>query len=90
MAKKTILYRSSEHMGRKGFADFLRRIADKAEAGAVAFKAQQGDVQADIPDSITVEVKLTEKEKAKGKKVEIEIEADWYKDGAEADGIDLA
>ncbi len=90
MAQKSILYKSSDHMDRSGFADFLRKVADKIEAGQVSFQAQQGEVQVQIPAEVTVDVKLTEKTKTSGKKIDFEIEADWIKGGRGSGGIKLA
>jgi amphi-Trp domain-containing protein len=90
MAGKSVIYSSSEKMDRSGYAQLLRRIADKVESGTVAFQTEQGEISFELPESVIVDIELTEKPKRSGKKFDFEIEADWMEGSGVSEGIKLA
>jgi amphi-Trp domain-containing protein len=89
MAGKSVVYSSSERMSRSEYAGLLRRMADRIEEGRVEFETGDGGVSIEIPETVVVDVEVTEKAKKEGRKYDLEIEADWVEGAEESGGIRL-
>ncbi len=86
-----ILFESEGTKTRKEAARFLRQLADKLEQGEVLTLSSPGnEVQVELPESFTMEVKLEEEDKGTKKKRELEVEFEWVVgEGAGKGGVTL-
>lgn len=92
MGRETVLFKSEEPKGRAEAADFLRRLADKVEAGRVTLKQGGESVERDIPGRLTLEVKAEEEQGGRTKR-SLEVEIQWAEGGAGesgGSGVELA
>jgi amphi-Trp domain-containing protein len=79
MNQKRNLFKSKEKRTREEVSSFLRELADRISAGSIKLKHGEKEVNLDLSQHLTLEVKATEKQKLKnGLKYELELEIDWY------------
>ena len=77
MAKKNTLFRAEEWKSRQSTADFLRELADNLEGGEVTLRRGEEEVAFSLPETIELEIELTEKVKKQKTERELEIEIEW-------------
>jgi len=77
MAKKTTLFRAEEWKSRASTAALLRELADNLEAGEITLLRGEEEVTFSLPDTIELEIELTEKAKEHKTERELEIEIEW-------------
>ena len=77
MAKKSILFRAEEWKSRQSAAAFLRELAEIMEAGTVTLRRGEEEVDFSLPETVELEIKLTEKVKPDKTERELEIEIEW-------------
>jgi amphi-Trp domain-containing protein len=77
MAKKTMLFRAEEWTSRSSAAALLRELADNLEAGEVTLRRGEEEVTFSLPETIELEIELTEKVKEHKTERELEIEIEW-------------
>ena len=76
---ENVIMKSEDKRSRSEVVSFLREIASKIDTGVV--KLVQGDASVDleIPENLTLELKVEEKIKQhKPVKMQLEIELEWY------------
>ena len=76
---ENVIMKSEDKRSRSEVVGFLKEIASKIDTGVV--KLVQGDASVDleIPESLTLELKVEEKIKQnKPVKMQLEIELEWY------------
>ena len=66
-------------MTRSGGAAFVRRLADKIDAGEVVLRQGEEEVTLTVPSHMTLEVEDEDKG-AKGTEHSLEIELTWFDD----------
>lgn len=87
--EKNILLQSEEKKKRAEVVAFLKEMAEKIESGKVTLLQGKESLELEIPENLTLELKVEEKIKAnKPKKMQLEIEIEWYK-GEEGKGVKL-
>jgi len=77
MAKKTILFRAEELKSRQSTAAFLRELANNLEAGEVILRRGDEEVTFTLPETLGLEIALTEKAKEHKTERELELEIEW-------------
>ena len=77
MAKKSILFKAQEWKSRQSAAAFLRELAEKLEAGTVTLRRGEEEVVFSLPETLELEIELTEKDKPDKTERELEIEIEW-------------
>lgn len=86
---KDILLKSEEKKSRFEVAKFLKDLAEKIESGTVKLIQGEETVVLEIPENLTLELKVQEKVKQKkSKKKQLEIELEWYM-GEKSEKIEL-
>ena len=71
--------KSEEKKSRIEVAAFLKDVAERIESGTVKLKQGEETIILDIPEKLTLELKVQEKTKQmKPKKKQLEIELEWY------------
>lgn len=83
MAKKSTLFRAEEWKSRQSAAAFLRQLADNLEAGEVTLRRGEEEVTFSLPETIELEIELTEKVKEAKTERELEIEIEWTEEQVE-------
>ena len=83
MAEKNVLFRAEEWKSRQSTAALLRGLADNLEAGEVTLRRGEEDVTFSLPETIELEIKLTEKVKEHKTQRELEIEIEWTEEQVE-------
>ena len=83
MAEKNVLFRAEEWKSRQSTAALLCELADNLEAGEVTLRRGEEDVTFSLPETIELEIKLTEKVKGHKTQRELEIEIEWTEEQAE-------
>lgn len=79
MAKEIVLFESKERQSRTEIGELLRQLAEKIESGKITLAKGEGQVSLDLPQNVTVEVKVEEEQKrVKGKQYSLEVELEWY------------
>jgi len=76
MGAEKVLFKSKEKKSAKEVASVLRAIAGKVEQGTIRLSQGQQQVSLEIPQSLTLEIKVEEEAKRKLKK-SLEIELEW-------------
>ena len=77
MSKKNVLFKSEEWKARHSTAEFLRELADGLEQGSVTLRRGEQEVDLIIPETVEVEIEVTEKVKRHKTEWELEIEIEW-------------
>jgi amphi-Trp domain-containing protein len=77
MAEKNVLFRAEEWQSRRSTAAFLRDLADKIEAGEVTLRRGEEEVSFAMPETVELEIELTEKLKQQKTERQLEIEIEW-------------
>jgi amphi-Trp domain-containing protein len=83
MSKKAVLFRSEERKARRSATAFLRELADKLEEGEVTLRRGEDEVTLMLPETVELEIEVTEKAKDRKTEQELEIEIEWTKEQAE-------
>ena len=83
MAKKNTLFRSEEWKARQSAAAFLRGLADKLEQGEITLRRGSDEVSLVLPETVELEIEVTEKVKEHKTQRELEIEIEWTQEQAE-------
>lgn len=83
MSKKNVLFRSEEWKARRSAAALLRDLADKLEEGEVTLRRGEEEVTLMLPDTVELEIEVTEKVKEHKTEQELEIEIEWTVEQAE-------
>ncbi|MCL0043749.1 amphi-Trp domain-containing protein [Peptococcaceae bacterium] len=83
-----VLFDSEEKTTRSDAAVFLRKLADKLEAGQISLSQGEQKVQLEIPRKITLEVKVEKEIKSEKIKHSLEVELEWTEgEGENSSGI---
>jgi len=77
MAEKSVLFRAEEWKSRQSLATLLRELADNIEAGEVTLKRGADEVRFALPETVELEIKVTEKVKQQTTERELELEIEW-------------
>ncbi|MGD8245121.1 MAG: amphi-Trp domain-containing protein [Anaerolineae bacterium] len=77
MAQKNVLFTAEEWKSRESTAAFLRELADNVEAGEVTLRRGEEQVSFALPETVELEIKVTEKVKNQGTERQLEIEIEW-------------
>ena len=77
MAKKNMLFRAEEWKSRQSAAAFLRELADNLEEGEVTLRRGEEEVRFALPETVELEIEVTEKVKKHKTERELEIEIEW-------------
>jgi len=77
MAKKNILFKAQEWKSRQSAAAFLRELAEKLDAGTVTLRRGEEEVVFSLPETLELDIELTEKVKPNKTDRELEIEIEW-------------
>ncbi len=86
-----VLFKSEEPKSRGDVAAFLRRLADKVEAGEVILRQGDQEQQVQIPLNLVLETKLERETKRNGEKMSLEVALEWRSGGGSArGGVELA
>ena len=85
---EVVLMKSEESRSLADVARFLRDLAGKIERNELSLQQGGEEILLDLPDPITLELKLEEEDKKGRKKRELEIELEWYP-GEEGGAISL-
>lgn len=90
MGVERVLFETEEKADRARVAGFLRELADKVETGRVVLEGAGQTETVEVPETVTLEVKLEEEEEDGGVENSLEVELEW-RPGAEpeAGGISL-
>ena len=84
MARSTQLLKSKDTYSREALADLLATFAAKIRAGTVTFDQAGTSLEIPIPESLRVDIEISDAPKRVGTKREIEIEM-WWLEGAEGE-----
>ncbi|MCY3411629.1 MAG: amphi-Trp domain-containing protein [Candidatus Heimdallarchaeota archaeon] len=86
---ENIIMKSEDKKSRTEVVNFLNEIASKIDSGVVKFVQGDTSVDLEIPENLTLELKVKEKIKQdKPVKIQFEIELEWYV-GEEKETISL-
>lgn len=77
MSEKTMLFRAEEWKSRQSVATFLRELADNLEGGQVTLRRGEEEVILSLPETVELEIEVTEKVKEHKTQRELEIEIEW-------------
>jgi len=77
MANKTILFKAQEWKSRQSAAAFLRELAEKLDAGTVTLRRGDEEVVFSLPETLELDIELTEKAKPNKTDRQLEIEIEW-------------
>jgi amphi-Trp domain-containing protein len=83
MAEKRLLFRGEEWKSRRSTAAFLRELADNLEAGQVTLRRGEEEVSFALPETVELEIQVTEKVKTQKTERELEIEIQWTEEQVE-------
>jgi amphi-Trp domain-containing protein len=83
-----VLMKSEDRRSRSEVADFLKDVALKIEAGSLTFRQGSEELVFNIPDSMTLELKVEEKT-GQTPRIQFEIELEWTKDGQSSNKIEI-
>ena len=83
MSNKTTLFRAEEWKSRSSTAAFLRELADNLESGEITLRRGEEEITFSLPETIELEIELTEKTKEHKTERELEIEIEWSDEQAE-------
>ena len=77
MAKKNIMFKAKEWKSRQSAAAFLRELAEKLDGGTVTPRRGEEEVVFSLPETLELDIELTEKVKPNKTDRELEIEIEW-------------
>ncbi len=80
MSRETVLFKNEEKKTRNEVVEILKTIVDKIEQGKIALSNNTGSVELDLPQNLTLEIKVEEEIKRKTKR-SLEIELEWIVGG---------
>ena len=80
MSRETVLFKNEEKKTRNEVVEILKTIVDKIEQGKIALSNNTGSVELDLPQNLTLEIKVEEETKRKTKR-SLEIELEWIVGG---------
>lgn len=80
MSKKSVLFKSEEWKARQSAAALLRELAGKLEAGEVTLRRGSEEVSLMVPETVELEIEVTEKVKKHKTEWELEIEIEWIEE----------
>ncbi|MGD2144082.1 MAG: amphi-Trp domain-containing protein [Anaerolineae bacterium] len=83
MSEKKVLFRSEEWKSRGSVAAFLRGLADKLEEGVVILRRGEDEISLMLPETVELEIEVTEKVKGHKTERELEIEIEWTEEQTE-------
>jgi amphi-Trp domain-containing protein len=83
MAEKQTLFRAEEWKSRQSTAAFLRELADNLETGQITLRRGEEEVTLSLPETVELEIQVTEKVKEQKTEREIEIEIEWTEEQVE-------
>jgi amphi-Trp domain-containing protein len=83
MAEKKALFRAEEWKSRQSIATLLRELADNIEAGEVTLRRGADEVTFTLPETVELEIELTEKVKQQKTQRQLEIEIEWMEEQME-------
>ena len=83
-----VLMKSENRKSRSEVADFLKDLALKIDAGSLTFRQGSEELVFNIPDTLTLELKVEEKT-GPTPKIQFEIELEWTKDGQSSSAIEI-
>ncbi len=90
MSCETTFFKSKESKSRADVVSFLHELADRIEQGKVEFRRGSDEIQFDLPEQLTLELKFEDKEKRhKGTRHCLEVELKWYDKTAHAGPVEL-
>lgn len=86
MAKKGKLFNRKERKSRVEVSEFLGQLSQKVSEGQVILRTEPSEVVLQIPQSMAMKLKVSEKQKrVKGKRQKLTITLTWY-EGDQRDG----
>lgn len=77
MGREVVIFSSEERADRARVCAFLRELADKIEANALVLKQGAEETAVEMPDTVTLEVKLEEETETSGLERSLEVELEW-------------
>jgi amphi-Trp domain-containing protein len=77
MAGKTVLFTAEEWKSRESTAAFLRDLADNLEAGEITLRRGEEEVRLALPETVELEIKVTEKVTPRKTERQLEVEIEW-------------
>ena len=83
MAKKQVLFRAEEWKSRESTAAFLRELADSLERGELTLRRGEEEVTLSLPETVELEIEVTEKVKDQKTERELELEIEWTEEQVE-------
>jgi amphi-Trp domain-containing protein len=83
MAKKQTLFRAEEWKSRQSVAALLRELADNLEAGEVTLRRGEEEVTLSLPETVELEIEITEKVTEQKTERQLEIEIEWTEEQVE-------
>ncbi len=90
MSHETTLFKSKEPKSRADVVNFLHELANRIEQGKVELRRGNDEIQFDLPEQLTLELKFEDKKKRhKGTRHCLEIELKWYDKTAHAGPVKL-
>ncbi len=82
-----VLFETEQSRDRGEVADYLRRVAEKLDAGeSLTLKAGDQSVSLDVPSRPTFEVKAERESESGGTELSVEFEIEWDENGGDGDG----
>jgi amphi-Trp domain-containing protein len=85
MVKKAKLYKGKERKSRAEVSEFLAELSDKVANGQVILRQVHDDLVLELPHSMDMKVKVTQKEKrAKGTRHKLTLTLTWTEGDHEA------
>ena len=80
--------KSEDRRSRSEVADFLKDVALKIDDGSLTFRQGSEELIFNIPDTLTLELKVEEKT-GPTPKIQFEIKLEWTKDGQSSNAIEI-
>jgi amphi-Trp domain-containing protein len=89
MAKKANLFKGKERKSRAEVSEFLMQLSEKVASGEVTLRQTGDDLILDLPTSMGMKVKVTEKSKPqKGTRYKLTLKLTW-REGDQQDTLAL-
>ncbi|MHA2175885.1 MAG: amphi-Trp domain-containing protein [Candidatus Hodarchaeales archaeon] len=86
---ENVIMKSEDKRSRSEVVGFLKEIATKIDTGVVKLVQGDASVELEIPENLTLELKVEEKIKQnKPVKMQLEIELEWYV-GKQKESVEL-
>lgn len=90
MAKKVKLFRHKTYKSKDEVSEFLQELGQKVAEGKVVFKQTPEDLVLEMPDHMSLNVKVNKKKKpAKGTRHKMTIKLTWYESDHKEDPLAL-